>query len=145
MRSNRDWNCPWGRSNIGDSLTLIPDICNITRSSIQNIVGDYLGATIRKGHSILSIGGISIAVLIVSIAGTTMVIINLDSIPKLIGWWGIRVDWGCSISWSGNRDRGGSIGWNWSRDRGGSIGSNWSRWRRWRWGSILGWWGRWKV
>ena len=49
---------PWGRS-IGDGLTLILDIGNIARIGIQNIVGNNLGAAIRKSNTVFSVGGIS--------------------------------------------------------------------------------------
>lgn len=95
---------PWGRS-ISDGLTLVPDVSNITRSGIKNIVGDNLGTTIRKGNTIFSIGGVAIAVLIVSILGISIDGISLNSIAKVIYWGSVRVNWGGD--WS--------IRWNWGR------------------------------
>ena len=95
---------PWGRS-ISDGLTLVPDVSNITRSGIKNIVGDNLGTTIRKGNTIFSIGGVAIAVLVVSILGISVDGISLNSIAKVIYWGSVRVNWG----------RDWSIRWNWGR------------------------------
>ena len=61
---DNDWCWGWGIGrlgwfNIGDWVSLIFDISNISRFGIENIVGDNLDATIRKGNTVSSIGRIS--------------------------------------------------------------------------------------
>jgi len=116
---------PWWRS-IGDGLALILDISNIARSSIQNIVGDNLGAAIGKGNSVLAVGGVSIAVLVVSILGISVDGISLNTISKVVCWWGVRVDWerSRSVSW----DWSGSIDWGRSRSNPDNGGRSWDEW-----------------
>jgi hypothetical protein len=86
-------------------LSLILDISYISRLGIKNIVGDNLGATIREGNTVFSIGGVTISVLIGSKVSTTVSII--DSIAIIICWWNISINgsWAIGRSWS--------IGWNW--------------------------------
>jgi hypothetical protein len=112
---------PWGRS-VSDGLTLVPDISNITSSGIKNIVSDNLGTTIRKGNTVFTVGGVSIAVLIVSKLSTSGVSISLNSISEIIDWRSILVDRGWSISW----DWGRSIRRNWSR---GIWKRSWGIWK----------------
>jgi hypothetical protein len=127
---------PWGRS-IGDGLTLILDIGNIARIGIQNIVGNNLGAAIRKSNTVFSIGSVSIAVLIVGILSASSVSISLNSISKVIDWGSILVDWSWSISWDWGRSvrrnwswgvcqRSGAVG-SWCNSDNGSSGNKWSR------------------
>ena len=80
-------------------LTLVPHISHIARVGISNIVGDNLGAAIRKVDTVLAIGSIVITVLIGSKVGTRVVISNsililVDSrsvISRLmVGSWLVR-------------------------------------------------------
>jgi hypothetical protein len=48
--------CRFGRCHIGNGVSLILDISNISRVGIEDIVGNNLNATIRQSHSITSIG-----------------------------------------------------------------------------------------
>ena len=121
-------NSNWGRSIgwlwwlIGDGNTFILDISNITRGSIINSVGHNLGAAIRKGNSVLSSSVVSVAVLVVGVLGSSMVLISLDTVAKLVGWW---VNWlrlgigrGRPVSWSRDGN------WNWGRGQDWFFQSN---------------------
>ena len=82
----------WGRGIV--CLTLILDISNIARVSIGNIVGDNLGAAVRKGNTVLAIGGVSITSLILTKVGTRVLISHSVLVSVRLGgellYWGIR-------------------------------------------------------
>ena len=63
-------------------LSLIPDISNIARVSIGNIVGNNLGPAIGKVDTVFAVGGISVTVLVGGKVGSRVVI--SDSIAKVI-------------------------------------------------------------
>ena len=81
----RSWVSGLIRSIMG--LTLIPDISNITRVFITNLVGDNLSTTIRKIYTVFSIGSITITVFMLFKVGTRIVISN--SIPIFVVSGGI--------------------------------------------------------
>ena len=70
----------WCRIIFG--FTRVLNIGNVSRVIISNIVGDGLGATIRKKDIVLAIGSISITSFIVSKVNTRVVISN--SIGKVV-------------------------------------------------------------
>ena len=106
-RVSLDWG--WGIV----CLTLILDISNIARVSIGNIVGDNLGAAVRKGNTVLAVGGVAITSLILTKVGTRVLISHsvLVSIHSraIISWLLVAVDrlgwvvwsWGWLVSRSG--------------------------------------------
>ena len=57
-------------------LTLIPDISNIARVGISNVVGHNLGAAIGKSHTVLAVGGVVVAGLVGSEVGARVVIVD---------------------------------------------------------------------
>lgn len=132
----------WSWGNIWDSLTLILHISNITRGGIKNIVGDNLGATIGEFNAVLAVGGITIAVLIVSITGISSVGISLNSIAEFVNWWikNFNWSWGWAVGWGWNSDWDGSTDWNWGWGKSGNwngssnckwcSGNNWSGGKR---------------
>ena len=94
------------------SLTLVFDICDVSRVSISYRVGDNLGTTIRKGNTVFTRGSITITVLILSKVGPRVVI--SDSITILVDSWAIisglmvrrsRVSRLVGRSWVGNHSR----------------------------------------
>ena len=70
----------WRRIIFG--FTRVLNIGNVSRVIISNIVGDGLGATIRKKDIVLAIGSISITSFIVSKVNTRVIISN--SIGKVV-------------------------------------------------------------
>merc|ERR1719228_1952384 len=68
-------------------LTLIFDIGNISRVAISNVVGDNLGASIRKIYTIFTIGSITITGLILTKVSARVVISN--SISIFVDSWAI--------------------------------------------------------
>ena len=82
----------WGRGIV--CLTLILDISNIARVSIGNIVGDNLGAAVRKGNTVLAVGGVAITSLILTKVGTRVLISHSVLVSVRLGgellYWGIR-------------------------------------------------------
>jgi hypothetical protein len=98
------WSIGWGRGSIGDWVTLVLDISNITRVGIKNIVGNNLGAAIGKGNTVSSVGGVSVPVLVGSKVNTLVAVGN--SVLVVICWWDISVDRGRSVG------RGWSISWS---------------------------------
>ena len=151
MVSRHGVSLDWGGGIVG--LTLVLDIGNIARVGISNIVGDNLGAAIRKGNTVLSIGGVTIPLLILTKVGARVlisntVLISINSraiISRLLvavdwcrwvvwGWsrlvsWG-RMDnwlvhnWGWAVHWSW------SMVWCWPVDNGSRVDdrlvNNWS-------------------
>jgi len=95
-------------------LSFVSHISNISRVGISSAVGHNLGAAIRKSHTVLSMGGVAIPVLVCSKVGARVVISN--SIAILVdGWtiirwflvcwswvvWGWLVhNWGWVVDWS---------------------------------------------
>ena len=75
---------------VGLSFTRVLNIGNISRVIISNIVGDGLGATIRKKDIVLAIGSISITSFIVSKVNTRVIIsysIGIVIVGRsFIGW-----------------------------------------------------------
>ena len=100
---SRDWRV--------DRLSSVFDISNVSSIMVGSI-GNSLNATIRKVDVVLSIGVVSIAVLIGSKIDTSIVVI--DSISIVICWGHIRVDgsWGIDWGWSVGR----SWGISWGND-----------------------------
>jgi hypothetical protein len=129
---------------IGDGDSLVPDISNVTRVSIVDTVGDNLGATIGKGNTVFSSSVVSVAVLVVSVLGSSVVLISLDSITELVSWgvnWlRLSVDRGRPVGWGRDNDWG--RGWDndglLTDDSGNwSWGNEWSRGNN-NWGSDEG-------
>jgi len=98
------WSIGWGRGSIGDWVTLVLDISNITRVGIKDVVGDNLDATIGKGNTVSSVGGVSISVLVGSEVNTVVTVSN--SVLVVICWWDIGVDRGRAVG------RGWSVSWS---------------------------------
>ncbi len=65
-----------GNVGVVVGLTLVPHISDVARGSIGNVVGDNLGAAIRKNNTVLAVGGIVVAVLVGSEVGARVVIGN---------------------------------------------------------------------
>ena len=105
------------------SLALILNIGDIAGVSVSHIVSDDLGAAVGKGNTVLAIGGITIAGLILGEVGTRVVIsdsvlVAVDS-WAIIGWLLVAVDGSRVVgSWLVNH-------WGWVVDRfvdnGGSM------------------------
>ena len=130
------------------SLTLILDISNIARVSIGHIVSDNLGATVRKGNTVLAVGGIAITSLVLTKVGTRIlvshsVLISVDS-WGVISWLLVAMDrlgwmvwsrgwlvsgyyspvhnWGRVVDWGCLVNDGGSmVDWGWLVDDVGSM------------------------
>ena len=132
-------------------LTLILDISNIARVSIGNIVGDNLGAAVRKGNTVLAVGGVAITSLILTKVGARVlishtVLVSVDS-RAIISWLLVAMDrlgwvvwsWGWLVSgssvdnglvddWGGvvdgsSMDHGLVDNGSWVVDRGGVVRS----------------------
>ena len=74
--------CGMGRGRSIVSLSLVPDISDIARVGISNIVGYNLGAAIGKSNTVFSRSGITIPVLRLSKVGARVLI--SDSIVVLV-------------------------------------------------------------
>ena len=79
-------------------VSFVNNLSNITRICIGCVVGNNLGASVRKQHTVLTRCGISISLLILSKIYTTVVILN--GILVSIYWWSIGINWSFSVSWS---------------------------------------------
>ena len=104
-RNNWSWGISWSRGSIGNGSSLIPHISNISRLGIEDTVCDDLGTAIRKGNTVFTVGGVSIAILVGSKVSSTVSII--DSITIVICWGDISINWSWAIGWCW------SISWSW--------------------------------
>ena len=94
--------------------TFVPHISNIAGVAIGNIVGDNLGAAIRKGNTVLSSSVVAIPLLILGKGGSRVgvshsVLIGIGSRGIIISWgfvrswlvsWSWGICWGWLVSWS---------------------------------------------
>jgi hypothetical protein len=111
----RGWNwCigSWGRlvswSWGVDGLSCVFDISNVS-CVVVGSVGDSLDATIGKVNVVLSVGVVSVTVLVGSEFESSIVVI--DSIAVIVCWWSIRVDWSRSIGWGWSICWGRGVSW----------------------------------
>ena len=133
-RVSLDWG--WGIV----SLTLVLDISNIARVSISHIVGDNLGAAVRKGNTVLAVGGVAITSLILTKVGARVLIshtilVSVDS-RAIISWLLVAVDRLGWVVWS----------WGWPVSWDNRLVHNWGRVVDWGnhwlvndWGSVVDW------
>ena len=110
----------WGRGSSVDGLSRVLNISNISRVGISNIVGDSLDATIGKGNTVLSVGGISVAVLIGGKVESSVLVV--DSVVVVVCWGDISVDWSWGISWGWSICWGGGWGVLWGGSSHGDDG-----------------------
>ena len=78
------------------SLALVLDVGDVAGVSVSHVVSDDLGAAVGKGNTVLAIGGITIAGLILGEVGTRVVIsdsvlVAVDS-WAIVGWLLVAVD-----------------------------------------------------
>ena len=108
----------WGGLVLGVlSNTLIPDVSDVARVTVSNVVGHNLGATVGEGNAVLSSSGVSIPLLILAKVGSRVRV--SDSVLVSVDGWGISVSWGGSV-----------VGWgtiSWGGRGSGSCGGNQAR------------------
>ena len=59
-----------------DGLTLVPDISDVARVAVGNVVGHDLGPAVGKGDAVLAVGGIAVTGLVVGKVGLGVVVGN---------------------------------------------------------------------
>ena len=88
------------------SLARVGDISNISIVSV-NIVGHSLDTTIRQGHTVASLGHVSVSRLVSIVVGSTVAIIDSVVVAVDSGFTVVRLDIGrSSVSWSHNSSLG---------------------------------------
>jgi len=93
--------------DVGDSLTLVPDVGDETGVGVADSVGHDLGAAVGKLDAVFAGGRVSVAVLVVAEVGTAGVAVGVDAIAEIVCW---RVDVvGLTVSRGGAVDGGRSI------------------------------------
>ena len=80
------------------SMAFIGNFGNVTGISVSGVVSYSLGTAIGKEYTVLTLGGITITLFVLSEVSTTVVILN--SIFISVYCWGIFVYWSLSIGWS---------------------------------------------
>jgi hypothetical protein len=126
---SRDW-----RRGVGNGFSDVFDIGNVTGVSVSNAVGDNLGATVGEVDAVLTVGGVTVASLVVAEVCTAMVSITLDSVAEFVDWRGVWVDRSCAVGRSRGVERSRCIrsrGWP-VRCGSGSVWSS-SEWDRMDW------------
>ncbi len=101
-------------------LTLVPDISDVSRVGIGNVVGHDLGAAIGKSHAVLTSGSITITVFVLGIVGARVVI--KDSIAIVVDS-GTIISGLSVVSGSGMVDGSGLVGSRVVRSGSGVVGS----------------------
>ena len=91
---------------LGD--TLVPDVSNVAGVGVSSIVGDNLGATVGKGHAVLTKGGVSIPLLILAKVGARVavrdsILVSIDG--GGVSWGGVR-GWGAGSVGSSSQEKG---------------------------------------
>merc|ERR1719295_181432 len=88
--------------------TLVLDVSNIPGVSIGHVVSDNLGAAVRKGHTVLALGGIAVPVLVLAKVDARVVVSHsvLISVDSGGVSWGSVGGWGSSCIGSGSQEQG---------------------------------------
>ena len=103
------WGISWSWGNDGGSG--VGDISDVSRVGIGNVVGDGLDATIGKSDTVLSVGGVAVAVLVGGEVDSVVLVV--DCVAVVVGWGSVSVDW----DWGWGISGGGSVGGG----RGGGV------------------------